>query len=202
MLRPQLTDLIAAAGDLLRRDDLPFALAWPAAGPLRASPACGLPVLRWLPAACAAGTPAELMAALLAAAPHLAWGQTYAAADIDAAFLDRYGWTELIGLRGPVPSRHLAAGFLLLGPDTHYPRHSHAAEELYLPLSGTAAWQRGDAPWQERAAGDCVHHPGGMPHAMRTGAAPLLAFYVWRGGDLAEKSRFDPAGTAAPANGR
>jgi hypothetical protein len=27
-----------------------------------------------------------------------------------------------------------------------------------------------------------------MPHAMRTEGAPLLALYLWRGGDLAAKS--------------
>ena len=37
-----------------------------------------------------------------------------------------------------MPSTTIAAGFLLLGPHTHYPRHSHAAEELYIPLAGTA----------------------------------------------------------------
>lgn len=170
---------------------LPFAPDWPPPdAPRRPQTAKTLPVLRWLAAACRVGQPPALVQALLAASVDLAWNQTYTEADIATAFLDRYGWTELVGLRGTLPSGTLAAGFLLLGPDTLYPRHSHAAEEVYLPLSGEAAWQRGDGEWQTRAPGEVIHHPGGMPHAMRTGAAPLLALYLWRGGDLAQKSRF------------
>jgi hypothetical protein len=110
---------------------------------------------------------------------------------VSADFLQRYGWSELIGLRGPVASERLAAGFLLLGPLTEYARHRHAAEEIYLPLAGTALWQRGDAAWRRRAPGRPIHHPSWMPHAMRTEAQPLLALYLWRRGDLAQRSRFD-----------
>ena len=178
--------LLAEAGAFLRGLALPFAAPWPSGAPRTPAPHA-LPVLRFL-ADCAADSP--LLAALHGAAPHLAWGQTYAAAEVGAAFLDCYGWTELAGLRGPLPSAELAAGFLLLGPQTHYPQHSHAAEEVYMPLSGAAAWQRGTEGWRQRVPGELVYHAPHQPHAMRTAAAPLLAFYVWRGGDLTEKSRF------------
>ena len=78
----------------------------------------------------------------------------------------------------------------MLGPATHYPRHRHEAEEIYLPLSGTAAWQQGDARWRDRPPGTLIHHAGNEPHAMRTGAGPLLALYLWRSANLAQKARW------------
>ena len=49
-------------------------------------------------------------------------------------------------------------------------------------------WQRGDERFVVRGPGECIHHAPRVPHAMKTGSEPLLALYVWRGGDLAEKS--------------
>jgi mannose-6-phosphate isomerase-like protein (cupin superfamily) len=152
-----------------------------------------LPVLRWLNPACRAGSTgaAEVLAALEAASPRLAWRQTYGPEDFGADFLERYGWTELMGKRGPIMSDRIAVGFLLLGPHLIYPPHSHDAEEVYLPLSGVAAWRRGAEPWRDVPPGALIHHPSRLPHAVRTGAEPLLALYAWRGGDLAQKSRIE-----------
>ena len=176
----------------------PWRAAWPAAPPdppsVRAvAPHAGaLPVLAWLPAAArtAPAFSAPVCAELLAVAARLAWHRTYTQADvssgaIEALFLERYGWCEL--LRG----RALACGFLLLGPGVHYPAHHHQPEELYLPLSGTAEWQQGDGVWRERPAGALIHHAALEPHAMRTGSDPLLALYLWRGSDLATHARLD-----------
>ena len=182
MLRPFLEPIAAAAS---------FLSAWPVLEPSRAVSPCGLPVLGWLGDLPRATAPlsAPVVQALVASAGHLAWGQTYGASDFGPEFLDRYGWTELIGMRGPIPSQALACGFLMLGPATTYPAHAHEAEELYLPLSGSAWWQRGQEAWARREPGTPIHHPGWMPHAMRTEAEPLLALYLWRGGDLAAKSK-------------
>ena len=178
-----LLDGIEAAG--------PFLESWPDIGTARPVAPCSLPVLSWLAAARHASVPstASLVAALAAQADALAWQQSYTAADFGAAFLERYGWTELIGLRGPVRSKTIACGILMLGPDVDYPAHAHEAEELYLPLAGAAYWTRGHEAAIERPAGLPIHHSSWVPHAMRTGAEPLLALYVWRGGDLAAKSR-------------
>lgn len=158
----------------------------------RAATPCGLPVLDWLsalvPAASARTEP--LVTTLVAAAPHLAWGQTYSDSDVPAAFLARYGWTELVGLRGPFPHDGFALGFLLLGPDTEYPAHRHEAEELYIPLAGAALWQSGPAPFEARSPGATIHHAPWTPHAMCTHGQPLLALYLWRGGNLTQKSLF------------
>jgi Dimethlysulfonioproprionate lyase len=171
----------------------PFLADWPSAPRRRTVQAAALPVLRWLPqmAHDTAAFGRDLVAAVCAAEASLAWRQTYTARDLDAAFLDNYGWSEIFGTNGPLASERLACGFLLLGPATHYPSHRHEAEEIYLPLSGTAAWQQGDALWRERPPGTPIHHVGEEPHSMRTGAGPLLALYLWRSGDLAQKARLD-----------
>jgi hypothetical protein len=175
----------------------PFLADWPSAPRQRAVQAAALPVLRWLPdiAGDSAAFGMDLVAAVCRAAASLAWRQTYTARDLDAAFLDNYGWSEILGGSGPLASERLACGFLILGPATHYPRHRHEAEEIYLPLSGIAAWQQGDAVWRDRQPGTLIHHAGEEPHSMRTGAGPLLALYLWRSGNLAQKARLDgPAG--------
>jgi hypothetical protein len=173
----------------------PFLADWPQTERQRSVVASDLPVLRYL-AQIACDRDAfgiDLVAAVCRAAPSMAWRQTYTANDLDAAFLDNYGWCEILGATGPLVSEQIACGLLILGPSTHYPRHRHEAEEVYLPLSGTAAWQQGDAVWRERSPGTPIHHASDEPHAMRTGAGPLLALYLWRSADLAQKARLDRA---------
>ncbi len=152
-----------------------------------------LPVLSWMPAAVtAAEKQTEFMVRMLySLANHLNWGQTYAAQDFGADFLERYGWTEFIGLRGPIASDRMACGILFLGPEIKYPRHSHEAREVYVPLTGPTLWQRGDQDWDYRAPGQLIFHAPWEPHAMRTETAPLLAIYLWHGGNLVQKSRID-----------
>lgn len=116
------------------------------------------------------------------------WGQTYNASDFGQAFLDNYGWTEIIGQRGPIQSTEIACGFLLLGPHIEYPLHRHEAEEIYVPLSSGALWKLGDADWKENPRGVPIYHRTWVAHGMRTGASPLLALYIWHGGNLAQKS--------------
>lgn len=162
----------------------PFLAEWPEVGALRIVEPVQLPVCQWLNGMSENGVMGEIKAASAA----LHWRQTYGAADFGAEFLAGYGWSEFIGLRGPVPSDRIACGVLVLGPGVIYPSHAHAAEEVYLPISGLAEWQRGDAGFAPVPVGQAVHHPSWMPHAMRVGAAPLAALYMWRGGDLAAKS--------------
>jgi hypothetical protein len=174
----------------------PFLADWSRTSRQHSFTASHLPVLRWLPEIARDAAPFgfELVAAVHRAAPSLAWRQTYTAKDLDRAFLDNYGWSEILG-NGALASERIACGFLILGPSTHYPRHRHEAEEIYLPLSGTAAWQQGDAGWQDRAPGALIHHASEEPHAMRTGGSPLLALYLWRSDNLAQKARLDGVAT-------
>lgn len=116
------------------------------------------------------------------------WGQTYTTADFDRHFIENYGWMELFGTRGHFDNQTAAGGFLILGPGVEYPDHHHVAEELYVPLAGSAEWRKGEGPFVPRTAGEVIHHPSRISHAMRTKREPLLALYLWRGGPLAEKS--------------
>jgi hypothetical protein len=137
-------------------------------------------VVQYLPAALAqaAASTAAACASLTALQGVLHWRQnaTYA----DAHFLRGYGYCELLGPNGHWRSDRLALGLLLLGPELTYPEHAHPATEIYVVLSGNAQWRQGDRPWQQRRAAHVIEHASMEPHAMRTGAEPLLAAYLWR----------------------
>jgi hypothetical protein len=116
------------------------------------------------------------------------WGQTYTAADFGEKFMDNYGWLEVFGTRGHFANDAVAGGYLTLGPGIEYPDHHHVAEELYIPLTGGTDWRMGGGAWRPRAVGEVIQHASNVSHAMRTGVDPLLAFYLWRGGPLAQRS--------------
>lgn len=141
---------------------------------------------------------ADVSKAFALAEPALAWLQNpnYTAQRMGSDFVDRYGYVELVGPERAFESRRLLVGFLLLGPHTLYPDHSHAAEEVYHVVSGRAFWRRGDGPWRTEPPGAVIHHAPYVPHAMRTGHEPLLALYCWMGdvaapADLLKDERHD-----------
>jgi quercetin dioxygenase-like cupin family protein len=200
------TDLPALARAVLDRLSAPalarFLADWPADSELRqnfatplappgAASAPILPVLRWLPhiAADEASFDATFVTLLCRTAPSLVWRQSYTRDEVDQAFLQNYGWSELLRPAEKRTSAQISCGVVVLGPRTLYPHHRHEAEEIYVPLSGTAAWQQGDALWREHPPGTLIHHLSEEPHAMRTGERPLLALYLWRGIDLTQKAR-------------
>jgi hypothetical protein len=192
-------DLMAQARvllmDLHARELTPFLEEWPSPSERRDVPPASVPVLRWLPriqqSAPTFGAP--LINALVEAALALAWRRSYSPDAVGAQFYENYGWTEFAGLTGPMPSKHLACGVLLLGPHVTYPPHRHEADEIYVPLAGTAAWRHGKDHWRERLPGTVIHHARHEAHAMRTGQEPLLALYLWRSENLDQGSRLDPA---------
>ncbi|MCB9079609.1 MAG: transcriptional regulator [Anaerolineaceae bacterium] len=198
MTKTKLFDLVEIIYDYLIGLDHhhlgPFLAKWPAKPfKTRMVSQQSLPVLSYLPEL-VAGAKAEtetIVHLLVTLAEDLSWGQTYSLDDFGPAFLAKYGWTELIGLRGPIASDDIACGCLLLGPDIEYPRHSHEAEEVYIPLSGPAWWVRGNGHWASRPIGVPIYHRSWLTHGMRTEAAPLLALYLWHGGHLAQKSHID-----------
>lgn len=121
-------------------------------------------------------------------AKHLTWGQTYSSNDFGPSFLKNYGWTELIGMRGPIKSTVMACGMLLLGPHIEYPLHSHEAEEIYVPLTFPTYWKKDSEDWRAQPCGIPIYHKSWQPHGMQTESTPLLALYLWRGGNLTQKS--------------
>jgi hypothetical protein len=166
---------------------------WPRELIARAQAAHPLPVVAYLErlSRYAAPRTRALVEAVAAMAGDLDWRQTYTSADFGERFLENYGWSEWIGRRGAFMSDAIACGVLLLGPTTEYPAHTHEAEELYLPLAGTAFWRSARSEWRPHRPGRWIHHPSWTTHAMCTTFEPLLAAYVWRGGDLTAKSRVD-----------
>jgi mannose-6-phosphate isomerase-like protein (cupin superfamily) len=120
--------------------------------------------------------------------PRFHWNQSYSEEDFGPAFLENYGFLELLGTRGHFVSDRLACGFLAIGPNTEYAAHRHAADEIYVVVAGTAQWRKGKSRYIALAPGSVIHHPSQVVHAMKTNAEALLAFYIWRGGDLAQKS--------------
>ena len=150
--------------------------------------AADLPVCRFWPALSAKGGP--LMTPLAGLAPQFRWVQNpnYVAAPPDPDFLRNYGYVVLAGPGGLVESERLALGFLLLGPQTHYPTHRHPAAEIYIVAAGPAEWRKGEDPWHIEPEGSVIRHETMMPHATRTLAEPLLAIYLWQG-DLKTHAR-------------
>ena len=147
-----------------------------------------LPVCRFWDGLVAGADP--LLAPLAKLGPALRWVQNpnYVAAPPSPEFLENYGYAVLAGPGGLVASEALALGILLLGPGIHYPSHNHPAVEIYVVLSGEAAWQKGKEPWRREPPGAVIRHDSMVTHATRALAEPLLAAYVWRG-DLATHAR-------------
>lgn len=145
-----------------------------------------LPVCRWLPAMIkgARGGPlAAIAEAFAAIEPWSRWRQNpnYTAETIGPAFLDNYGYVELVGRGRPWPSERLAVGFLALGPEARYPAHQHPAAEVYHVVSGIAEWRKGAAPLASRPLGAAIYHAPGVVHETRVLMEPLLALYCWTG---------------------
>lgn len=190
--------LLAATADLITRHAPDFQtgspVPWAQRTQHRSVAPEVLPVLRFL-ADCVSAAPARmrpLAEALASAAPGLAWRRSYSVQELGEHFYENYGWSELAGLTGPVPSTELACGFLVLGPRIEYPPHCHEARELYLPLAGRASWWTPGSGWHAVEPGTGIRHARWEPHAMRTAEEPLLALYVWRSDNLGQHASLVP----------
>lgn len=134
-----------------------------------------------------AGAEQRLVQSLMANVPELHWGRSWSPEDFGQEFFDNYGWVEMFGTRGHFDGSTMSGGFFLQGPNLHYPSHFHVAEELYIPLTGGSYWMRDGGAFVERSIGEVFVHESNETHAIETPDTPLLALYMWRGGDLAQK---------------
>ena len=101
--------------------------------------------------------------------------------DQPSAFRGRFYYTQIAGPEGLIVDHRFRFGIYLQMPETFYPSHSHEAEELYLPLTGTGQWQKDDGEFEPVASGSLIRHAPYQPHAMLTHGAPLLALWSWTG---------------------
>lgn len=86
----------------------------------------------------------------------------------------------LLGPDAPIASDSLLFGLFHQAPGTYYPLHAHNAAETYTILGGAAQWQAGDRRLT-LTAGQSIHHPPNVPHAMRAGSDGFLAMWRWSG---------------------
>ncbi len=101
-------------------------------------------------------------------------------------------FVELLGPDGMVFCEDCRLGLLLQLPESHYPEHVHAADELYLVLSGTAEWRREGSEPALRPPGSVIGHPGGRLHAMTTHSEALFAVWAWSGDIAFDSYSLDP----------
>jgi len=122
----------------------------------------------------------DLYQAILQTSTDLSWRRP-GFGKIPDAIASHMAVCEIIGPTGQINHETVRAGLLFQAPNITYPRHSHAAEEIYLSLSGPVEWQVDESDWRHSCAGDFTHHLPQQPHAIRTSTTPLLAVWGWAG---------------------
>ena len=108
--------------------------------------------------------------------PELAWYRRPGAEAHGEAFRDGHANTLIVGPGGIEQRNDVLVGASLVAPGVRYIDHHHPPEEIYVVMS-EGEWYRGGQGWYVPGAGGTVYHPPNVVHAMRAGAAPLLA--VW-----------------------
>jgi len=149
-----------------------------AAGPVPADqPVCAL-----MPAALARATAetAELVARVVDLAPALAWERA-PADETPAEYYKGHAYCMIAGNGGFLPSDRFMLGLFLIAPGVFYPNHAHAADEVYYVLGGRAEWQIAGGAFEAEGPGGLVAMPSMTPHALRTGADPVLILWAWYG---------------------
>lgn len=111
----------------------------------------------------------------------LVWSQnpSYSEAKLGAHFMRNYVFGLLTGPDAPLAQDAAPSGFLLLGPNTEYPAHSHVPREIYLVLTPDVEWQLDGKKWFSVTPGEAIYHAPKQTHAMRTNDTPMLAFAAW-----------------------
>lgn len=159
-------------------------------------PQGGGDVLRHVDALLAAPGTSSLIEPFRAALPGFRW-RLPPANDVERWLGGRSAGNVVVGPEGTYPTGEIRFGAFLIAPDTVYPLHAHAAEELYIVIGGSGRWWIADEPYSPRGPGAVVHVPSWTPHAIRTDAEPLLTLWVWMGDVDFGAYRFEPAGFEA-----
>lgn len=117
---------------------------------------------------------------VIAAQPWLPWQDSPAASLQPTELRAIKSIATLIGPDAPIRSETFLFGLFYQIPGSYYPLHAHEAAETYTILAGSAHWQAGDRRFSV-AAGQAIHHPPNLPHAMRAGPDGFLAMWRWSG---------------------
>lgn len=125
-------------------------------------------------------SPHPVAQAMLAAHDVLPWGINPVARQVRAEHHEIYAVCDLMGPESPIQSDRLRAGLYYQRPNKRYALHSHAAEETYVIVAGSALWTAGDAR-KLLHPGDAVHHSTYLPHACQTGPDGVIALWRWNG---------------------
>lgn len=167
-------ELVSAARDLLESR----------IGECGRTPPHRLPLCdRWLEPALELATErstarARLIEAFREVEPRLAWHQR-AGSRSDPAFHRGHANAMIVGPGDLEERKDVWLGLTLMAPETSYIRHQHPPEELYLLLT-PGEWQQGDGPWFSPGPDGLVYNRPMLFHAMRSGKAPLVTFWLLR----------------------
>lgn len=119
--------------------------------------------------------------ALRAIEPHLVWERRWTAKPGDGGFYDGHANANIVGPEGLEIREDIWIGVSLVAPQIDYPEHHHPPEEVYVALS-PGEWRNEEQNWFTPGAGGLVYNRHDTRHAMRAGAAPLLAVWsLWVG---------------------
>ena len=120
------------------------------------------------------------------------WEQSYSAADeaVSADMLAGYGYTEIVGKRGPFLSERIRAGGRCLRRRCRLPRASPPGRGDLCGPRGLRTFRLGGNLPERQSAGAVVHVTSQLVHGITMDAEPLVILYLWQGGDLREKSTF------------
>lgn len=159
-----------------------IAAALDAPAPLRTSPGSRLPVCSHLDAALAVDAGGEsvrrLIEAFRAIEPSLEWRRRGSFDETASAnFVDGHANAMILGPAGLEHRNDVWIGASLMAPFVRYTDHAHAPEETYLVLS-EGDFRQADGEWFTPGVGGSFYNPPWIKHAMRSGPAPLFAFWA------------------------
>jgi len=175
-------DVRRAATEIFARAARPMPAAARAPSPRSPSrlPVCHLFEAALRPARAAGGALTDLANALTALEPQLAWTvRTAGGPHASAGFAEAHANAYVLGRPGCEPRDDVMVGISLMAPQTRYPDHDHAPEEIYLVLTA-GEFQHGASGWFAPGVGGTLYNRPGIRHAMRSHDAPFLALWCLR----------------------
>lgn len=126
-----------------------------------------------------------LVDAIIDGAPQLHWIRSYRPDDgVDADFLDRYAYLNLVSPAGPFFSQDSRITIAFWGAGLIYAEHWHEPEEMYAIVAGSARFRAKGRMPRDVTVGDTVHHATNQLHATDMIPGPMLAVIGWKGGPL------------------